>query len=355
MVIPRAFAREPDPKGTAMNIRYLISGYKTVRIPGLWPVMRDLLPFLRMHYLYAALETGLLQALRNGATRETLITKLGVQRPELLDALLDMGLALKELSLRNSVFSLKGKRSKALASQDGDVLAALIQANATYYRDSYRHLAARMVGAPLGDDLDEIGELVARFSKIGEPILRSFIHSLVPASGIFRVLDVGCGSGFVLKTAREANQRATGIGIDSDSKVADQARNNLEKWGLQDGFEILVGDIRSQSDARQGGFDLITAFNLIYYLSPDERPEFFSLLRSLLSPQGRLALVNNFQSKGRDPMAANLNIVNCSLKRLTALPNLEVIRKQLTGCGFQRTQVTRFMPKSEFYGITAYA
>lgn len=67
------------------------------------------------------------------------------------------------------------------------------------------------------------------------------------------------------------------------------------------------------------------------------------------------ALVNNFQSKGRGPMAANLNIVNCSLKALTALPNLEDVKTQLAGCGFNRVQVTRFMPRSEFYGITAYA
>jgi len=337
-----------------MNIRYLISGWRTIKIPGLWLVMRDLFPFLRMHYLYAALETGLLQALQTKATRETLMAKLGVQRPELLDALLDMGLALKELSLRDAVFSLNGKRSKVLAAKHGDALAAIIQANVTYYSDAYRHLAQRMCGAPLGDDLNEIGEIVARFSKIGEPILNSFIQSLVPASGPFRILDVGCGSGFVLKTAREANKKVTGIGIDTDEKVAAQARNNLEKWGLQDCFNILDGDIRSQNDALQGSFDLITVFNLVYYLRPDERPDFFSLLRSLLSPNGSLALVNNFQSKGRDPMAANLNIVNCSLKGLTVLPDLEAIKTQLTGCGFHSIQVTRFMPRSEFYGITAY-
>ena len=337
-----------------MNIRYLISGWKTIRIPGFWPVMRDLFPFLRMHYLYAALETGLLQVLQTNATRETLMDKLGVQRSELLDALLDMGLALNELSLRNAVFSLKGKRSKVLASKDGDAIAAIIQANVTYYSDAYRHLAGRMCGAPLGDDLDEIGTIVARFSKIGEPMLKRFIQSLVPASGLFRILDVGCGSGFVLKTAWEANKEATGIGIDSDGKVAAQADGNLEEWGLRGCFNILVGDIRSETDARQGGFDLITAFNLIYYLHSDERPEFFFLLRSLLCPNGRLALVNNFRSKGRDPMAANLNIVNCSLKRLTGLPDLEGIRTQLARCGFHRIRVTRFMPGSEFYGITAY-
>jgi SAM-dependent methyltransferase len=340
-----------------MNIKFLLSGWKTIRIPGLWLVMRDLFPFLRMHFLFAALETGLLHALQTGATRETLLDELGVQRPELLDALLDMGLALKEISMQDDRFSLKGKRSKALTASLGnaDALAAIIQANITYYNAAYRHLADRMRGAPLGEDLDEIGEVVARFAEIGEPILNAFIHSLVPASGPFRVLDVGCGSGFVLKTARKANPKASGIGIDVDDKVVGQAGKNLEKWGLRDGFTILSGDIRSRTDELQGGFDLITAFNLIYYLQKEERPEFLSLLRSLLSPKGRLALVNNFKSKGRDPMAANLNIVNCSLENLTALPDLEAVKAQLADCGFKRVQVARFMPRSEFYGITAYA
>ncbi|MCP4579191.1 MAG: hypothetical protein GY846_23200 [Deltaproteobacteria bacterium] len=126
-----------------MNIKFLLSGWKTIRIPGLWLVMRDLFPFLRMHFLFAALETGLLHALQTGATRETLLDELGVQRPELLDALLDMGLALKEISMQDARFSLKGKRSKVLTASHGnaDALAAIIQANVTYYNAAYRHLA----------------------------------------------------------------------------------------------------------------------------------------------------------------------------------------------------------------------
>ncbi len=337
-----------------MNIRYLLSAWRTIKIPGLWPLMRDWFAFLRLHFLYVALETGLLRALQTGATREALIDKLDVKRPELLDAMLDMGLALKELSLRKTLFILRGRRSKVLATLHGDALAAVVQANVTYYNAAYRHLADRMRGAPLGDDLDEIGEIVARFSKIGEPILNSFIKSLVPPSDPFRILDVGCGSGFVLKTVGQANAKASGIGIDTDDKVAAQARDNIDKWRLQDRFTILTGDIRSQADAQQGGFDLITAFNLIYYIPFDEHPEFFGLMRSLLSPNGRFALVNNFQSKGIDVGAANLNIVNCSLNRLTALPKLEDIKTQLAACGFDRLQATRFMPRSEFYGITAY-
>jgi 4-hydroxy-2,2'-bipyrrole-5-carbaldehyde O-methyltransferase len=338
-----------------MNIRYMLSAWRTIKIPGLWPIMRDWLPFLRMHFLYAALESGLLKTLQTGTTREALIEKLGVQRPELLDALLDMGLAVKELALRNGVFSLKGKRSKVLAGRNGDALAAVVQANVTYYNAAYRHLADRMRGAPLSDDLADIGETVARFSKIGEPILNSFIKSLVSSTEPFRILDVGCGSGFVLKTAWQANAKSSGIGIDTDDRVAVQAEGNLEKWGLQDCFRILAGDIRSHTSELQGDFNLITAFNLIYYFPLEDRIELFSLLRSFLSPNGCLALVNNFQSKGRDVGAANLNIVNSSFNNLTALPNLDAVRSQLTDSGFTRIKVTRFMPRNEFYGIVAYA
>lgn len=338
-----------------MNVRYMLSAWRTMKIPGLWPIMRDWFPFMRMHFLHAAFESGLLRALQNGSTREELIEKLDVQRPELLDALLDMGLALKELELRHCVFSLKGKRSKALAAPQGDVVAAVVQANTTYYNAAYRHLAERLCGASLGNDLADIGETVARFSKIGEPILNSFVQSLVPSSGPLRILDVGCGSGFVLRTAWKACSEATGTGIDADPKVAAQARANLLQWGLQDRFHIIAGDIRSHMDDLQGGFDLITVLNLIYYFPIEERSELFGLLRSLLSPSGCLALVNNFESKGKDVAAANLNIVNCSLNNLTALPNLDSIKCQLAESGFTRIKITRFMPKNEFYGIVAHA
>ena len=338
-----------------MNIRYLFSFWRTVKMPGCLPLLRDWQSSLRLHFLYAAFESGLINALQTGATRDALIHRLVVQRPELLDALLDMGLALKELSRTNGEFRLRGKRSKALARPEGDFLAAMVQAEMTYYNTAYLHLTDRMGGAALGDDLDEIGETVARFSKFGEPILKSFIQSLVPASGSFRILDVGCGSGFVLKTAWQANPGVSGYGIDADERVVGQARDNLETWGLTKQFSILSGDVRSQGLVQTGGFDLITAFNVLYYIPFEERPAFFELLRSLLGRGGRLGIVNTFQSKGIDAAAANLNIVNCSLKQLTTLPNLEDTETQLAGCGFTGIKATRFMPRSEFLGISAYA
>ncbi len=52
--------------------------------------------------------------------RQTLIENLHVKRPDLLDALLDVGLDTKELGMNNQRFLIKRRRSKALISTKGD-------------------------------------------------------------------------------------------------------------------------------------------------------------------------------------------------------------------------------------------
>lgn len=87
-----------------------------------------------------------------------------------------------------------------------------------------------MQGAPPSDDLDVIGETVARFSKITEPFLSIFVKSLIPQSGSVRIMAVGCGSGFALNSAWQANSKVSGIGIEIDEKVAAQAKENLNHY-----------------------------------------------------------------------------------------------------------------------------
>ena len=70
---------------------------RTMKMPGLFPMMRDWQSLVRMHFIYAALESGLLEALLTPSTRESLIRKLGVKRPQILDAILDVGVSVREL------------------------------------------------------------------------------------------------------------------------------------------------------------------------------------------------------------------------------------------------------------------
>jgi SAM-dependent methyltransferase len=324
-----------------------------MKMPGLFPIIKDWQALIRIHFIFAAYESGLLKELEHPCGRQTLIDKLGVKRPDLLDALLDLGLAVKELGMKNQRFFIKGKRSKAIMSARGDMLAALIQANITYYSDAYRLAAGRMKGGELGDDLDAMGDLVARFSKIGEPMLKNFLSAIVAGKGPVRVLDVGCGSGVFLQSIYNANAGATGVGLDVDGAAARQAQENILAWGLQGAFRIHRGDIRHLPKEVAGPFDLITLFNILYYFEEDGRIELLHKVRDLLSPRGVLAIAMNCHSQGTDPGAANLNMVTCSLKGLTPLPSREEIISLLKRCDFLRIETHRFMPASTFYGFVA--
>ena len=66
-----------------------------------------------------------------------------------------------------------------------------------------------------------------------------------------------------------------------------------------------------------------------------------------------LAVAMHFQSRGKDPGAANLNMVNCSLKGLTPLPPLDDLTVQLQERGFNRITTHRLMPGSTFCGVSA--
>jgi 2-polyprenyl-3-methyl-5-hydroxy-6-metoxy-1,4-benzoquinol methylase len=336
-----------------LNLRYMLSFLRILKMPGLFPIMKDWQALVRMHFIFAAYESGLLKELAVPCERQTLIENLHVERPELLDALLDVGLATKELGMNNQQFFIRGKRSKAVMNSRGDMLAALIQANITYYSDAYRHAADRLKGRELGDDLDKMGDLVARFSKIAEPILKDFLSGIVAGKQSMRVLDVGCGSGIFLQSIHSANRSAMGIGLDIDDAVVRQAKDNLLKWGLNDSFSIVTGDIRLLPKEISGPFDLITLFNILYYFDDEERAELLHNLSAMLSPQGVLAIAMNCHSKGKDIGAANLNMVNCSLKGLTRLPDRNEIIALLRQSAFGQIDTHRFMPGSTFYGFVA--
>ncbi len=336
-----------------MNLQYLMIMLRTPDLAGLARAMRESLHYVRMHYLHAALDCGLIEALRRPRTREELLGLLNVRRPQFLDGLLELGLSLKELKCKRGEFSIKGGLSRSLLGPQGGVLGAMIQANATYYNSVYRHAAERMRGAPLGDYLPQIGPLVAKFSEVSEPFLRRFLRANLAGRKTPRILDLGCGAGFGLRGAHQANPEAEGVGVEMDPAVARQAEENLTSWGLGSRFRVAVGDLRDILEGLPGPFDLITMINLVYYFTEEERRGLFARLRPLLAPGGALALASNFGSQGRDPMAANLNLATCSIKDCTPLPRLGDLCAQLEQSGYTQVKSTRIVPGSAYYAVTA--
>ncbi|MEW6266368.1 MAG: class I SAM-dependent methyltransferase [Thermodesulfobacteriota bacterium] len=336
-----------------MRLGNILTALKTKNKRGLRLLMRDSQAVLRTQFLYSAYESGLLNALRAPSTKEELARSLSARRPEMLEALLDLGLALGEISLKQDLYRLKGIFSRTLAGRDGDPFAAAIQASMTYYHSIYRHLSERLQGAALGDYLNEIGPLVARVSILTEPYTRNFTRSIVGRAGPRRLLDIGCGSGIHLFSAFESNPEVTGVGLDLDGQVVEQARRNLAAWGAGDRFQVLAGDIRELHGRLTGSFDLIALYNLIYYFTLEERIRLLSLLSGLLSPQGELAIVSTFQAQGRDLWSANLNVALNSIAGCAPLPEMDELVKQLEECGYQVTGIEKLMPGAAYYGLRA--
>lgn len=314
-------------------------------------IMRDWKSMTRMHYLYAAIESGLLDALP--ASRHDLISKLGVSRPEMLDAVLNVGLSLKELKVKGDVYHVKGKRSRSMLGKNGDVFRALVEANTTYYASSYRNFAERLCGADKGNELELSGGVIARLSELGAPLMRLFAGDMAKSGNVFRILEVGCGDGIYMKTAYDANLNATGIGIDVDEEVIAHARRNIEVWGIGDRFSVVCGNIMDPPPEISGKFDLITLYNIVYYFDEESRLALFARLKGMLARGGALAIATATFDMGNNLFAANLNMATSSMQGLSPLPSIDDLMLELMRIGFGSVKAERLIRGSSEYGIVA--
>jgi hypothetical protein len=331
--------------------RRSLNQLRTPHLLAQYVVLQDLLTYTRVGYLYAALQSGLLNALKTPATGPELVRRLNVQRTDLLEALLRVGVSIGELSLRRGHYRIRGMRSKALLDPASDPLAAVIEEFVTYHASVYRHLPERLAGAPLGDYLSGTGDLIARSSRILEPFMADFVRDVATRNNPTTLLEIGCGSGVYMRHAADANPRLTGVGIDMQEDVVRQARANLEQWGLSQRFEIVLGDIRDRRSDLGGQFDLLTLYNNLYYFPLEERSALLRTLRSLLASGGSLALLSSMQ--GTTSITADFDLILRSTQGCSPLPHLPELKRQLRAAGFPRVESVRLVPTEPLYGVIA--
>ena len=317
-------------------------------------IFRDWQATLRMHFLHAALDCGLLQALESPQTEDKLKLELGGNDPEVLSALLQLGVALGELRLRGGAFSLRGRRARALVQRRNDALAAMIQAAVTYYNDTYRRVASRMRDGDPAGELAGFGPLVARFSKITEPHVHAFIRRSASGGKGGRILDVGCGSGLNLRMALEARPASEAVGLEADPHVAAQARENMEAWSLGPRATIVTSDARALPPEADGPFKLVMVMSMVYYLEPAERVALLREIRQRLAPGGRVSVTTSCRGPGMDAFTANLNLVTTFYDGLTPLPTAAEMELQLREAGFQEVRRSTLIPGTSYLAFTAY-
>jgi len=340
-------------EGADMKMKNILTVLGNGDLMRMIPFLGDWKAFVRWQFLYAVIESGLLDILDRGLTRDEIMEESGVRRADILDALLDLGCALRELSLKNGRYQVRGKRLRRLQGGKGDCNRALIEAGSTYYSDIYRKAGNRLRGEGNGPYLEEAGPIIARWGKLLEPMIRNFVVKTFAGRGELKTLDVGCGSGNNLKLAHLVNESVYGMGIDYDENVVRQAAANMRDWRMDNQFAVAEGDIRTPSTELGHGYDVVTMYNVVYYFTVEERCQVFRNIRSLLRENGELAIVNSFNTRKNGWGTSNLNMAVTSIQGCYPLPRLDETRRFLEEAGFSRITVEQLVPGDAFYGITA--
>lgn len=104
-----------------------------------------------------------------------------------------------------------------------------------------------------------------------------------------RVLDVGCGTGVLLRCLLEYLPTLEAEGIDASADMLQQAQATLRAWPQVQLFQAAVGPgPRAGLPYAPGAFDLITCTNVLHYLTA--LIPTLAGLRQLLAPAGQLVL-----------------------------------------------------------------
>lgn len=272
-------------------------------LPGLLSAAKDGSPTTRLTVLlavagarrlaafHAGLATGLLDTLaERPATTAEAATRCGLARPDLADALLRVLAAQRLVRAGRGGWRLT-RRGRSLV--EDDATRALVMSGDGYHTQVYRDLPRQLRGGPDRDDLTRHAGLIAQVSRLLEPLIRDEITKVMSDLDVSSVVDLGCGSGALLRHMLNTAPQATGLGFDVAEAAVAQAVHACAEAGLGSRATLIEGDILELLPHRVpvGSADLVLATNLVYYLTRSQRVVLFSLVREALSPTGRLLIV----------------------------------------------------------------
>lgn len=335
-----------------MLLKPLIRLFREGRLSIMAGVTSDLKSFYRLSYLAAAGQSGLLNCLASGPATLAFLAQfyaIDERGREALVAWLQMGVRLQLLSLGPRGYALRGLARK-LARPENDAVLALAQEVVGLHHQLITATIPKLRDHGLWSLADQDGELIARSSRVLEPFQSEIIKSMVPDHGAVRLLEIGCGSGVYLRHAAERNPSLTAVGLELQPAVAEMARANLGRWGLDSRVEIETGDIREMSP--EAPFDIATLYNNIYYFPVAERVALLRHIGGFLRPGGFLLLTTCCQDGSVTTEA--LNLWGASTDGCGRLPSEEELVTQLREAGYATVRTNDLLPGDRFVAFQAF-
>lgn len=307
---------------------------------------------VRSLFLSSAIRAGFIDDLSQGATFAEIAANTDCVRRERLQAWLDIGTELGEITQRRGRYRIRGRRARAIA--DGDiVLRAHYRSILDYQVDPYADLEALLRSNPGHGrtDLDLYADDIAKVSQAATPFIASYLTAVIGELHPGRILDVGCGTAIYSRIAAGLAPQVLVDGIDLAGAVIDAARREVQLAGLDKRIRLHAGDIRCWTPEPGIRYDLVLLLNNIYYFPREERVPLYTQLGGMLSDRGRL-VVTSLTAPG-SIAAAHLNFMLTSQTGAAALPRPGELETDLSSAGLRNVQTRRLVPAEPFLAATA--
>jgi SAM-dependent methyltransferase len=323
-----------------------------LRLPLL--LLRLLQPLYRATFLASAARQGILRRLASGPVPLPQLAGELASDPEArqaLEAWLQVGVQTKELQLDGRGYSLRGKLARELAQEKNDAWAAFLEECLTLHHHLLMELPERLRENRPFTLADQDGELIARSSRLMEPLIFKAIEEVVPATGAVRLLELGCGSGTYIRYAAARNPQLQALGIELQPQVAEMARRNLESWGLTSRAAVETGDLRDF--APEPVYDLATLYNNIYYFPTEARVAVLGHIKGFLRPGGRLLLITGCRPGSL--VMGLLNLWGAATVGCGPLPLAAEMQEQFRRAGFAAVTAKQLYPSESLYAFMGTA
>jgi SAM-dependent methyltransferase len=308
--------------------------------------------FMRISFLTTAAKCGVLAVIAERALVPEQIAQAAGITSESMEAFkswLRLGASLRVLREHEGMYSRGGMLAKAFTKPGNDAALALLAEGVGIDRAWVVEAPSRWRAGRAFSLAEHDGPLVARSSRMLEPLVREAIDAVTKDRKPRRLLEVGCGSGTYIHYACEHNPQLSALGIELQQPVAEMARRNLLQWGLSERASVEAGDVRSRSAVPS--FDLVTLHNNIYYFPVEERVALLRHLRAFLKPAG-VILITTVCIPG-PPIAEFLSYWGASTQGCGRCPTRVELLSQLEEAGFEGYRAKLVLRGSAFHYFVA--
>lgn len=136
--------------------------------------------------------------------------------------------------------------------------------------------------------LTPVYDLACRAMGLGER-LRRFEVGLLDDLEPRLILEVGCGTGELLRFVARRFPKALLTGLDADPQVLERARGKLAQQGIP---ATLVPGLAQELPFQTGTFDLVLSSLMLHHLDTESKLRALRDWRRVLAPGGTLVLVD---------------------------------------------------------------